>query len=100
MFLLILCLLWVAMAAFDAGHTIYMLTRHGIAIEMNGLIRKLCGWWGISKGVIAGIFIPTCAIAGLCWLFQVEILMQVLVALRITLFIFQLKYHFSNVKPA
>lgn len=92
----LLCFFWIFLAAVDAGHTASMLSRHGIEIEMNGAIRKLCSWWGISKGVLVGIFIPTCAIAGLCWLFQLRILMAVLVILRVVLFGFQLKYQLTH----
>lgn len=95
----ILCLVWIALAVSDAGHTIHMLNKHGIEIEINSAIRKLCSWWGVTRGVIAGVFIPTCAIAELSWLFHLETFMAIIVALRITLFALQLKYHF-NVKSA
>lgn len=91
-----LCLLWIFLAAFDAGHTASMLHRHGVEIEMNGAIRKLCAWWGIDKGVLVGIFIPTCAIAGLGWLFHLQTLMAILVVLRIALLAFQIKYQLTN----
>lgn len=91
-----LCTLWVILAALDAGHTVWILSKHGVEIEMNGAIRKLCAWFGVARGSIIGIFIPTCAIAGLCWMFQLKTLMLVFVLLRVVLASLQIRYHFSN----
>jgi hypothetical protein len=94
--LLFLVVLFIALAAFDAFHTIFMLKLHGIEIEMNGAIRKLCTWFGTTKGTILGIFIPTCAVAGVCWLFHWTILLLVLVIARISLAVLQIRYRITH----
>jgi hypothetical protein len=94
---IILCLLWLALAAFDSYATIRILSKHGVDKELNYLIGQMCGWWGIKQGVILGIFLPATAITALAWIFQsvsvtaVIVSMAVLVGMRAMLTLLQLR---------
>lgn len=88
---IILCLLWLTLSAFDAYATIHILSKHGVDKELNSAIRKMCGWWGIKQGVILGIFLPATAITALCWIFQSASVMAVLVGMRTMLALLQVR---------
>jgi hypothetical protein len=87
--LAVLCILWLALSAFDAYATIRLLNKFGIEAEMNPMIRKLCGFWGLTKGVIAGIFTPTVIIAAGLVAFHWTMFAAVLVGMRTMLALLQ-----------
>lgn len=94
---IILCLLWLTLSAFDVYATIRILSKHGVDKELNSAIRNMCGWWGIKQGVILGIFLPATAITALAWIFQsvsvvaVITSMAALVGMRAMLTLLQLR---------
>lgn len=78
--MIILLAIFLALAVSDAAYTIRMLSKHGVAIELNPAIRWLAARFGLSAGVWTGIMIPTLAIAVLAILWPP--LLAIMVPLR------------------
>jgi len=60
-----LLFVFLLLAVSDAAYTIRMLSKHGVAIELNPVIGWLAARFGLAAGVWTGIMIPTIAIAAL-----------------------------------
>jgi hypothetical protein len=78
--MIILLAIFLALAAFDAAYTTRMLSKHGVAIELNPTIPWLAARFGLSAGVWLGVMIPTLVIAALA--FMVPPLLAVMVPAR------------------
>jgi hypothetical protein len=66
--MIILLAIFLALAVSDAAYTTRMLSKHGVAIELNPAIQRLAARFGLVAGVWLGVMIPTLVIAALAFL--------------------------------
>lgn len=78
-------ILWLLLAAFDAWFTQRQMRLHGIAVEMNKVIRYLAGMLGEQAGAYFGVGVPSIAIASLAIMFHASHAIAVLVGMRLML---------------
>jgi hypothetical protein len=63
--MLLLSIVFLLLACYDAAHTYRMLKTHGLSIEMNPALPWLARKIGLAPGVWTGIMIPTLALVTL-----------------------------------